>query len=227
MSMNRPYLSTDELPQTLRLFPLAGALLLPRGELPLNIFEPRYVAMIDSALASDRLVGMVQPAMRPCAESGRQPLCEIGCAGRVTRLAETGDGRYLVTLCGVGRFRILAEIENEEPFRSGTVDFTPFARDLEAGAGEAAVDRFRMIEMLRSFASSSRLEVDWTSIDAAPTETLVNALAMMSPFGAREKQSLLEAEDLKTRAEMLIALAQFELTQTQGAMPPDANLRPH
>ncbi|ARN82386.1 LON peptidase substrate-binding domain-containing protein [Methylocystis bryophila] len=226
MTMNRPYLSTDELPQTLRLMPLAGALLLPRGELPLNIFEPRYLAMVDAALASDRLVGMVQPAMRPCADS-LTPLCEIGCAGRLTRLAETGDGRYLVTLCGVGRYRILAELENDEPYRSARVDFTPFARDLEAGAGEAAVDRLRMIEMLRSFASSSRLEVDWTSIDAAPTETLVNALAMMSPFGAREKQSLLEAEDLKTRAEILIALAQFDLAQAQSAMPPDVKARPH
>jgi uncharacterized protein len=225
MSMNRPYLSTDELPQTLRLFPLAGALLLPRGELPLNIFEPRYLALIDAALASDRLVGMVQPAMRPSADS-KTPLCEVGCAGRLTRLAETGDGRYLITLCGVGRFRILSEIDNEEPFRSARVDFTYFERDLEAGAGESAVNRIRMIEMLRSFANSSRLEVDWTSIDAAPTETLVNALAMMSPFGAREKQSLLEAEDLKTRAEILIALAQFDMAQAQGgAMPPDA--RPH
>jgi len=226
MSMNRPYLSTDELPQTLRLFPLAGALLLPRGELPLNIFEPRYLAMIDATLASDRLVGMVQPALRPSSDS-KTPLCEIGCAGRLTRLAETGDGRYLITLCGVGRFRILAEIDNDEPFRSAKVDFTCFARDLEAGAGESAVNRTRMIEMLRSFASSSRLEVDWTSIDAAPTETLVNALAMMSPFGAREKQSLLEAEDLKTRAEILIALAQFDIAQAQGPMPPDLNVRPH
>jgi uncharacterized protein len=225
MSMNRPYLSTEELPSTLRLFPLAGALLLPRGELPLNIFEPRYLAMVDAALASDRLLGMVQPAMRPIAEAGVQPLCEIGCAGRLTRLAETGDGRYLVTLCGVGRFRIVNEIENDEPYRSARVDFSGFARDLEAGAGEAAVDRDRMVEMLRSFATSSRLEVDWTSIDAAPTETLVNALAMMSPFGAREKQSLLEAEDLRARAEMLIALAQFELAQTQSA--PDVSSRPH
>jgi uncharacterized protein len=226
MSMNRPYLSTDELPHTLRLLPLAGALLLPRGELPLNIFEPRYLAMIDAALASDRLVGMVQPAMRPNSDS-RTPLCQVGCAGRLTRLAETGDGRYLITLCGVGRFRILTEIDNDEPFRSAKVDFTSFARDLESGAGESAVDRIRMVEMLRSFASASRLEVDWTSIDAAPTETLVNALAMMSPFGAREKQSLLEAEDLKTRAEILIALAQFDMAQAQGVMPPDANARPH
>ncbi len=226
MSINRPYLSTDELPQTLRLMPLAGALLLPRGELPLNIFEPRYLAMVDAALASDRLVGMVQPAMRPNADS-KTPLCEVGCAGRLTRLSETGDGRYLITLCGVGRFRILAEIDNDEPFRSAKVDFSSFARDLEAGAGESAVDRIRMIEMLRSFASSSRLEVDWASIDAAPTETLVNALAMMSPFGAREKQSLLEAHDLKTRAEMLIALAQFDMAQGQGVAAPNFNVRPH
>jgi Lon protease-like protein len=227
MSMNRPYLSSDELPDTLRLFPLAGALLLPRGELPLNIFEPRYLAMIDAALASDRLIGMVQPALRPSVDSPTPPLCEIGCAGRLTRLSETGDGRYLITLCGVGRFRILGEIESEAPFRSARVDFASFERDLEAGAGEAAVDRLRMIDMLRKFAHSSRLEIDWTSIDAAPTETLVNALAMMSPFGAREKQSLLEAEDLKTRAEILIALAQFDMAQAQGVTPPNGNVRPH
>jgi len=227
MTMNRPYVSTEELPQTLRLFPLAGALLLPRGELPLNIFEPRYLAMIDAALASDRLIGMIQPAPRPSIEQPPQPLCEVGCAGRLTRLAETGDGRYLVTLCGVGRFRLLSEIENDAPFRSGNVNFEPFARDLEAGAGEAAVDRTRMIDMLRKFAHSSRLEIDWTSIDAAPTETLVNALAMMSPFGVREKQSLLEAEDLKRRAEILIALAQFDIAQAQGIVPPDADVRSH
>lgn len=211
MCMNRQYASIDELPSVLRLFPLTGALLLPRGELPLNIFEPRYLAMIDSAIASDRLIGMIQPLPGTRAEESR--LYEIGCAGRLTHFSETGDGRYLITLSGVTRFRILAEEEASAPFRTARVAFDDFVHDLEPGAGEDTVDRARMTEMLRKFAQASKLDIDWASIDAAPTETLVNALAMMCPFGAREKQSLLEAIDLKTRAEVLIGLAQFDLAQ--------------
>ena len=215
MCMNRQYASIDELPSALRLFPLAGALLLPRGELPLNIFEPRYLAMIDSAIASDRLIGMIQPLTGARAEEPR--LYEIGCAGRVTHFRETGDGRYIVTLSGVTRFKILAEEEPGAPFRTARVAFDDFTHDLEPGAGEDNVDRVRMTEMLRKFAQASKLDIDWASIDAAPTETLVNALAMMCPFGAREKQSLLEAIDLKTRAEVLIGLAQFDLAQGDRA----------
>jgi uncharacterized protein len=211
MCMNRQYASIDELPNVLRLFPLTGALLLPRGELPLNIFEPRYLAMIDSAIASDRLIGMIQPLAGARAEEPR--LYEIGCAGRLTHFSEMGDGRYIVTLSGVTRFKILAEEEPSAPFRTARVAFDDFAHDLEPGAGEDNVDRARMTEMLRKFAQASKLDIDWASIDAAPTETLVNALAMMCPFGAREKQSLLEAIDLKTRAEVLIGLAQFDLAQ--------------
>jgi Lon protease-like protein len=214
--MNRQYASIDELPSLLRLFPLTGALLLPRGELPLNIFEPRYLAMIDSAIASDRLIGMIQPLAGARAEEPR--LYEIGCAGRVTHFRETGDGRYIITLSGVTRFKILAEEEETSAlFRTARVAFDDFAHDLEPGAGEDNVDRARMTEMLRTFAQASKLDIDWASIDAAPTETLVNALAMMCPFGAREKQSLLEAIDLKTRAEVLIGLAQFDLAQGDRA----------
>jgi len=212
--MNRQYASIDELPSVLRLFPLAGALLLPRGELPLNVFEPRYLAMIDSAIASDRLIGMIQPLAAARAEDR---LYEIGCAGRVIHFRETGDGRYIITLNGVTRFKILAEEEPSAPFRTALVAFDGFAHDLEPGAGEDSVDRARMTEMLRKFAQASKLDIDWASIDAAPTETLVNALAMMCPFGAQEKQSLLEAIDLKTRAEVLIGLAQFDLAQGDRA----------
>ncbi len=216
MCMNRQYASIDELPGALRLFPLSGALLLPRGDLPLNIFEPRYLAMIDSAIAGDRLIGMIQPLPGGCAE-GEPRLYEIGCAGRLTHFSETGDGRYVITLSGVSRFRVLAEEERSAPFRSAKVAYGAFAHDLEPGAGEVMVDRARMTDMLRKFAQASKLEVDWASIDAAPTETLVNALAMMCPFGVQEKQSLLEAIDLKTRAELLIGLAQFDLAQGSRA----------
>jgi len=217
MGMNRRYASLAELPGTARLFPLSGALLLPRGELPLNIFEPRYLEMVDDAIAGDRLIGVIQPLA--CGDGAEPKLYQIGCLGRLTHFCEMGDGRYLITLTGVARFKVIAEAPPTGRFRRCVVAFDEFAGDLEAGAGEAAVDRGRMILMLREFAEETGVEVDWSSIDAAPTETLVNALAMMCPFGPREKQSLLEAIDLKTRAEMLIGLAAFELAQETPGEP--------
>lgn len=211
MSLNHPYAELSELPDVIPLFPLSGAVLLPRGELPLNIFEPRYVAMVDMAIAGDRLVGIIQPL--PNSDGAAPELFQIGCVGRLTRFAETGDGRYLVTLTGVARFRVNEELEVDTPFRQCRVRFDGYEADLLPGAGENAVDRESMISMLRSFAEYSKLEVDWASIDAAPTETLVNALAMMSPFGANEKQALVEAIDLKTRAETLVALAKLDMAQ--------------
>jgi len=212
--MNGQYASIAELPRTARLSPLSGALLLPRGELPLNIFEPRYLAMVDDAMAGDRLIGMIQPLTADGAEEPK--LYEVGCVGRLTNFCETGDGRYLITLTGVARFKILFEEPRTALFRRCAVAYDGFAGDLETGAGEEFVDRARMVDMLREFAQATGIEVDWGSVDAAPTEVLVNALAMMCPFGAREKQSLLEAIDLKTRAEILIGLAAFELAQDGG-----------
>ncbi|MFY9628262.1 MAG: LON peptidase substrate-binding domain-containing protein [Methylocystis sp.] len=219
MCMNKQYASIDQLPSILRVFPLSGALLLPRGDLPLNIFEPRYLAMVDNTIASDRLIGIIQPLPG----TGVTNLHQVGCAGRLTHFSETGDGRYLITLTGVCRFKVVAEQAGGSPYRSFNVAYEDFIHDLEPGAGEDAVDRERMTDMLRKFAQSSKLEVDWASIDAAPTETLVNALAMMCPFGSQEKQSLLEAIDLKTRAETLIGLAQFDLAQ--GDYSPQSNDR--
>ncbi|QGM98674.1 LON peptidase substrate-binding domain-containing protein [Methylocystis parvus] len=215
MSLNSPYTDIRALPRTLPLFPLTGAVLLPRGELPLNIFEPRYVSMLDDAIAGERLIGMIQPLPNGNGAAA-PPLFQIGCAGKVTRFAETGDGRYLITLTGVIRFRIAEELENGTAYRQSRVDYDGFQADLRPGAGENDVDREAMVAMLRSFAEYSKLEIDWTSIDAAPTETLVNALAMMSPFGANEKQALVEAIDLKTRAETLVALAKLDMAQRDG-----------
>jgi len=218
MSINHPYTDIRELPGELPVFPLTGAVLLPRGELPLNIFEPRYVQMIDAAIAAERLIGMIQPQPEGNG-AGAPKLFEVGCAGRLTRFSETGDGRYLITLTGVVRFRIGEEIAAETPYRRFAVDYQGFEADLLPGAGENAVDRDSMVSMLRTFAESSKLEIDWASIDAAPTETLVNALAMMSPFGANEKQALVEAIDLKTRAETLVALAKLDLAERDGERP--------
>lgn len=219
MSLNRPYDDIDELPEVLPLFPLSGAVLLPRGELPLNIFEPRYMDMVDDAIAGSRLIGMIQPLPSDESLAEAPQLYDIGCAGRITRFSETGDDRYLITLTGVARFRVIEEPTVDTPYRQCRARYDEFADDLKPGAGESAVDRESMVSMLRNFAECSKLEVDWASIDAAPTETLVNALSMMCPFGANEKQALIEAIDLKTRAETLIALAKLDLAQRDGDRP--------
>ena len=210
MSLNRPYETVAQLPVIIPVFPLPGAVLLPRSELPLNIFEPRYLAMVEDALAGDRVIGMIQPQKN---DAGSSELFQVGCMGRITRFVETGDGRYLITLSGVARFATVAETTSTTPYRRFEVDYLRFSSDLLPGAGENAVDRPGMIAMLRMFAEASNLEIDWGSIDAAPTETLVNALSMMCPFGANEKQALIEAIDLKSRAETLVALAKMNLAE--------------
>ncbi|ATQ67298.1 MULTISPECIES: LON peptidase substrate-binding domain-containing protein [Methylosinus] len=219
MSVNRPYKDANGLPEVLPVFPLTRALLLPRGELPLNIFEPRYLAMIDDAIASQRVIGMIQPLSGEDEREAAPALHRTGCAGRITRFLETGDGRYMISLTGIARFDIMEELPSTLPYRKCRVSYERFLFDLEPGAGEEDVDRSGMIRMLREFAEGSKLEVDWSSIDAAPNEALVNALAMMSPFGANEKQALLEAIDLKSRAEMLVALAELDLAQNSDEPP--------
>jgi Lon protease-like protein len=214
MSLNQTYGDPDALPASFPIFPLAKALLLPRGQLPLNIFEPRYLAMIDDALKDNRIIGMIQP--NPDAALGLFP---VGCAGRITQLAETGDGRYLVTLTGIARFRIIEEIEVLTPYRQARGDFSAFAVDFSPRAGEDLVDRDGLLRTLRSFADTNDLQLDWESIHEAPNEALVNALSMMSPFGAKEKQALLEAKDLKGRADVLVAMTEFELARGKNAHP--------
>lgn len=219
MVMNNPYSSPDEVPNVIAVFPLTGALLLPRGELPLNIFEPRYLAMIDDAMKSHRIIGMIQPEDR-AANRDVPELLTVGCAGRITQLAESGDGRYLLTLTGIARFRIVDEIAAMTPYRQCRVDFSDFLSDFTPRVGENAVDRDSVIRTLRDFAEANQLEIDWTSIHEAPNEALVNALAMMSPYGPKEKQALLEAPDLKARAEVLVAITEIELARGKNASSP-------
>lgn len=217
MGLNQPYMRPEELPTTLAVFPLAGALLLPRGQLPLNIFEPRYLALFDDALRSHRLVGMVQPDENAPPHRSGTAIHIVGCAGRITQFGETGDSRLIVTLTGVCRFRIVQELAVTTPYRQCVVSFDDFAQDLDAHAGEEEVDRQSVIRMLHVFAESNKIKLDWSEIEKAPNEALVNALAMMSPFGAIEKQALLEAETLKARAEVLVALAEIEFARGGGA----------
>jgi uncharacterized protein len=220
MPSNAVYASVGDLPQTLALFPLPGALLLPRGQMPLNIFEPRYVAMIDAALGGSRLIGMIQPDPSVAERIGLPNIYSVGCAGRITQFAETGDGRYLLQLTGIARFRVLEELGSETPFRQAKVDFSAFADDLVAGHGEEEVDRAGLLAALRNFSDANRVPIDWASIEQAPNEALVNALSMMSPYGIREKQALLEAANLKTRADMLIAITEMELARKDGDEEP-------
>jgi Lon protease-like protein len=211
--MNVIYEGPQDLPDTIPVFPLAGALLLPRGQMPLNIFEPRYLAMVDSVLGGSRLIGMVQP--RNADEAGNAPeLYRVGCVGRVVQFAETGDGRYLVSLTGVARFDILDEAAGFTPFRQCRVSFERFADDFKVRAGEGSVDRPAVLTALKEFTEATGLRMDWDGIEQTPNEALVNALSMLAPFGAREKQALLEAPNLKSRAEMLVALTEIELART-------------
>ena len=216
MGTNVTYRGPADLPDVIPVFPLPGALLLPRGQLPLNIFEPRYLAMIDdSFLAGHRLVGMVQPV--PADEDAKRPaLSSVGCVGRITQLAESGDGRYMLSLTGISRFRIVEELATTTAYRQCKVDFDPFAGDFEARAGEDDVDREGLLKTLREFLDVNDMEADWDGIQRAPTEILVNALCMMSPWGLREKQALLEAPDLKTRAALLVAVTEVALAKDRS-----------
>jgi uncharacterized protein len=215
MPMNAVYRGPADLPQVIPVFPLPGALLLPRGQMPLNIFEPRYLAMIDDAMADrHRLIGMIQPDTAHPGPEDKPNLYKIGCAGRITQLAETGDGRYLIELTGVARFRILDEPSVLTPYRQCNVDFRAFADDFVARKGEGAVAREELLKALSSFLKANKLNADWEGIEKAPNEALVNAPAMLSPYGSADKQAMLEAPDLKTRAEILVALTEMELAKS-------------
>ncbi|ATU93451.1 LON peptidase substrate-binding domain-containing protein [Phyllobacterium zundukense] len=208
---NVRYRTLDDIPDSVPIFPLSGALLLPGGQLPLNIFELRYLAMVDTALGSKRIIGMIQPRLDQDGEADGD-LCEVGCLGRITSFAETGDGRLLITLQGICRFRVIKELTTRTPFRQCKI--APLRADLDE-ADDSDVDRLSLLRVFRAYLDANNLEADWDSISRAGNETLVNALAMMSPFGAAEKQALLEAADLKTRAETLIAITEIALAKDQ------------
>ena len=219
MPMNAQYRGPIEMPGVIPVFPLPGALLLPRGQMPLNMFEPRYLAMVDDALRDGhRLIGMIQPDVAHAGSTDKPSLYKIGCVGRITQLAESGDGRYLIELTGVARFRIEEELKVATPYRQCRVTYAPFADDFIARKGENAVDRAALLAALTDFLKANDLKADWEGIERAPNEALVNALSMMSPYGTAEKQALLEAPDLKTRAEVLIAITEIELAKknTEG-----------
>jgi len=208
------YSSVTELPASAPVFPLPGVLLLPHTRLPLNIFEPRYLDMIDDALASPhRMIVMVQPC-DPDADLGDEapaaPLHAVGAAGRIVSFMETDDGRYLINLAGIARAQI-SELPQRHAYREARLDFTPFAPDLGPDPAEADMNREGLEQVVRDFAERHSLSLDWDAIEKTPNEPLVNSLSMMAPYGPREKQALLEAQTVVERADMLIALTEMWL----------------
>ena len=221
---NASYVGPADLPGELPLFPLRGVLLLPRGLLPLIVFEPRYLAMVDDALAGNRLIGIIQPRfdVEDGVEEGSAPLCVVGTVGRITAVAETGDGRYQVTLTGVCRFRLTGEASVTLPYRIGQI-VCDFPADFEPSTGEEEVDRAAFLAVFEAYLDANEMEADWDAVEKASTEALINTLSMMSPYGAAEKQALLEAPDLKTRAETLIAITEITLARAGNDAPTSIN----
>lgn len=198
-------LKASDLPSSIPVFPLPGALVLPRARLPLHIFEPRYLAMIEDVMKTpERLIGMIQP-------NGARGLHLIGCAGRLTAFSETEDGRYMITLTGVSRFRTLAEIEGFTPYRRFNVSWAGFDRDLGRVEHDEGMDRANLLDLLSRYFIDQGLSTDWDSMKDAEDELLINSLSMLCPFPPEDKQALLEAPTLETRRETLITLIEFAL----------------
>ena len=203
------YRSVSDLPRAIPIFPLPGALLLPRGSLPLNIFEPRYVSMIEDALKSDRVIGMIQPN-EEAEDVGSAHCFEIGCAGRIIQFTETDDGRYLITLIGLARYRMIRELpSSDDGYRLIETDYSAFADDLKSFGGTGVIERGTLIANLKQFFRKKQIDADWAAIEKANDETLVTALAMVCPFQPLEKQALLEARDFLERARTLTTLLQI------------------
>lgn len=210
-------ISFDTLPKVIPVFPLAGALLLPRGRMPLHIFEPRYLAMIDDALRHHRIIGMIQPT----SNTERLPgLYSIGCLGKLTSWTETDDGRYMVSLTGLTRFRVEQEFETATPYRQVKANFDPYVRDFTPDTDESCVDRKRLAASLKTFFKQREMENFWPSMEQFPGEELINSLSMICPFATAEKQALLEASTLADRAHLLTAL--IEMTAAAHGGPAGA-----
>lgn len=221
----------QDLPAEIPVFPLSGVLLLPGGRLPLNIFEPRYLAMVRDAIAGPRLIGMVQPVDEPGegresppAHRGSSPIYGIGCAGRITAFSETEDGRMLVTLSGLARFRVLEELAPKDGYRRCRVDWSDWPGDLEPeDEATGRIDRERLLTALRGYFANTGLSGDWDAIQQTPDERLVTSLAMICPFEPSEKQALLEAPDLTERARTMTAI--MEMSTLSGGEPAGGEVR--
>lgn len=204
-----------DLPEIVPIFPLPGALLLPRARLPLHIFEPRYLAMLDDALKTrERMIAMIQPAVH--GHGGEDALHQIGCAGRITQFSETEDGRYMITLSGISRFRVGTEIEGFTPYRKFEVNWDGFDRDQGGPEHDRGFDREFFMSLLDRYFSARDLSADWATLKDADDELLINSLSMLLDFEPEEKQALLEAPSLSTRRETLVTLIEYALRGGQS-----------
>lgn len=219
--MAATYRKLGDLPLVIPVFPLDGALLLPGGQLPLNIFEPRYLNMLDDAMSGERIIGMIQTRPHQSADVQTPALAPVGCAGRVTSFAETSDGRYLITLTGVCRFRAGEELPVRTPYRQVRADFAPYEADLreDAAGARTAADIDRLLNALRRYLDHRGLAIDWGDAESAPSDALINSLAMALPFDPLEKQALLEAETIFERKATLTALLEIDAAGTDDDEP--------
>ncbi|MEZ5994187.1 MAG: LON peptidase substrate-binding domain-containing protein [Hyphomonadaceae bacterium] len=202
------YRKPADLPHTVPLFPLPGAILMPRGVLALNVFEPRYLNMVDDALGGDRLIGMIQPSAGE-EEKNAPDLADVGTIGRITGFSETEDGRYLITLTGICRFELGKELQAATPYRQALVDYELFAGDFAHATGER-IDRDHLIASLKRYAALHGFDVEWDSVEQAPTETIINVAAQICPFDPAAKQAMLEAVSLEDRCQALLALVEWD-----------------
>ena len=219
---NQLYHHSDDMPGQIPVFPLTGAILLPRSHLPLNIFEPRYLSMINDAISGNRIIGMIQPIRKMddnygSSQDNKPQLQKIGGAGRIISFNETDDQHLTITLVGISRFQIKEEISSDKLYRICDVDFSRFEIDFNPDHGEKNVNRARFLDTFRKYLDVHHLEADWKAIEQSPTENLVNTLSMISPYGLQEKQALLEAETLEERSEILIALTEMSLAEDPEA----------
>ncbi len=212
------YRKVSDLPELIPVFPLDGAMLLPGCQLPLQIFEPRYLNMVDDVMSGGRLIGMIQT--RDGGERAMPNLADVGCAGRVTAYAETGDGRYLITLTGVCRFKAAGELPTMTPYRQVRADFGCFAADLEDRPQELELDRTQFLGVLRRYLDTKGIGVEWEAARQAPAGALINSLAMGLPLERAEKQALLEAETIAERARVLTALMEIDAAADDDEPPP-------
>ncbi len=222
------YQSISDLPDIIPVFPLEGLVLLPRGQLPLNIFEARYLKMLDDALGRGRVFGIIQPGFDGDTQTGdpstsQGALQGTGCLGRITSFNETNDGRLVISLTGVARFRISEELNVTTPYRQVVPDFVSYKDDLIADIGALDVNRDGVLDVLRRYLDANSMSADWEAIEQSGNESLVNSLSIISPYGVQEKQALLEAESLAERAEILIALTEMLLAQMASAIGSNDN----
>jgi Lon protease-like protein len=218
MSLLHP--TEADLPTEFAIFPLPGALLLPHGKLPLNIFEPRYLAMVDDSLAQRRMFGMIQPNTHAPRAANGPSLYQIGCLGRLSHFSETDDGRYLITLTGVSRFRVVEELPIRHGYRRVSADFSPFKPDLSPLGGKSGLNRPDLLAALKPFFHMHQIDANWEAIERMPEAMLVTTLAMLCPFDDAEKQALLEAPTEADRAADLLALLRMSVHESDQKSRP-------